>query len=464
MSEGQKYALANPNMPMDEIEARFKKTKETKMSKEINSDLSLFEDKKISNIKENIQMTIFEGDLSVLNLITFDLVEDEDEVVESSFFSAVDSKDSVTNCAVYLIHSKDGSFQSPETAWMSHHSNINLETYPEEMIEIISKSIHSNMDITKTYSKDKIERFSNSYDMSSFTSFDPAITNCEKAYHELMAEIKKLKAMNGSVNIEDFIERYFFRKHILIQGEKGGGKTFSVHKMLLDKGVAFEEIDGHEGVEAIDLLGYYLKDSSGNMVWMDGVLTKAFRTAQTEPVVLFVDEVLRIPSRELNILVGALAPMSDDTYTLRTNRVVNVTDGVGESEYLSIPVENLWCVGTTNVGAGYQVDEIDDALADRFRIVNKSTSNSELESILNIYATKSKIPLDVVPRMVEFYTQMRDLMISGEIEKIVNTRHLCEALQLSTDVSEVKVYMMDLIPTWTSSDTNGGLLKPINKT
>jgi len=432
-----------------------KKPKEKDMNKKINDTLKLFDEKKISNVKENISMTIVDGKLSVLNLVTFDLIDNTEEAVETSFFASADSKDDILNCAIYLIIDSEGIYQNPKTNWIKGIDKVNLETYPEEMIEVISKSINSNYNIASKFEKDNIERFNNYDDILNFPEFNTAIDNTNNAYKELMSEVKKFKALSGSVNLEDFLDRYFFKKHILVQGEKGGGKTFAVHKMLKDRKVPFEEIDGHEGIEAIDLLGYYLKDASGNMVWMDGVLTKAFRSALTKPTVLFVDEVLRIPSRELNILVGALAPMSDSTYTLRTNRIVNMVDGVGESEYLAIPVENLWCVGTTNVGAGYQVDDIDDALADRFRTVIKHTSNSELETILNIYATEKKMNLDIVPKMVEFYTQMRDFMVSGEIEKIVNTRHLCEVLQLADDVSEVKSYMFDLIPTWTTMDTNG---------
>jgi MoxR-like ATPase len=425
----------------------------------INKDLSLFNNRKVSGLKENIQMTVFENKLTVLNVVTFNLVNIDEEVLESSFFATVDSKVDELKCELHFIVDESGTvFQTPSTEWMDNLSaTFNIDVYPDEMAEVISKSIKSNKGLMGKKSTTSSPEY---FDLSTnihalMIEFEPSVSNTLKAHTELFSEIKKFKALSGSVNLEDFIDRYFFKKHILIQGEKGGGKTYGVHKMLMDKKVPFEEIDGHEGIEAIDLLGYYIKSDSGNLVWMDGVLTKAFRVALDRPVVLFIDEVLRIPSRELNILVGALAPMSNGTYTLRTNRIVNVKDGIGESEYLSIPVSNLWCVGTTNVGAGYQVDEIDDALADRFRIVNKSTTNSELESILNSYAISSSINLDIVPKMVEFYTQMRDLMISGELEKTVNTRHLCEALQLSNDASEVKMYMMDLIPTWTSSDTNG---------
>ena len=454
MSDEQRDAITNASVSMQEIEYENKIKKAEKMSKGF-GDISIFDDKKVSNIKEHIQMTIIDGKIGVLNNVTFDLVENEEDVAENSFFANADSKEDVIKGSIYILKDDKGEcFQSPNTKWLTGKENVNLEVFPEEMIEVISKSIKSNQGIAKSFENDNVVRFGDG--LNAFPSdFDSAIANTEKAHVELMSQIKKFKSLNGSVNIEDFLDRYFFKKHLLIQGEKGGGKTYSVDKLLRDRSIDSELIIGHEGIEAIDMLGYYVKTDTGELVWLDGALTKAFRKAVDGEVALFIDEMLRIPTRELNILVGSLTPSSAGTYRLRTNRVVNVVDGVGETELIEIPMANLWCIGTTNVGAGYQVDEIDDALADRFRVVNKTTSNSELESILNSCADSVGINRDIVPKMVEFYTQMKDLVVSGELEKNVNTRHLCEALQLSNETAEVKTYMIDLIPTWTSQDTNG---------
>lgn len=421
------------------------------------TDLSILDEKKVSSLKENIQMTIVNGKIAVLNTVTFELVDSEDEVSESSFFASVDSKPSTTKCALMLIK-EDGKevYQDPTSEWLVGVGTMNFEIYPSEMIPIMSKSTKENFGIVNKMEKDGSAEF---FDASTFveriTSFDQAVKNTDKAFDELSKEIKRLKATSGSVNIDEFLERYYFRKHLLIEGEKGGGKTYSVDKKLRDEGVDTEIVIGHEGIEAIDLLGYYVKTETGDLVWLDGALTKAFRKATKGKVGLFIDEMLRIPKRELNILVGSLTPSSVGTYRLRTNRIVNISDGIGETEVLEIPMSNLWAVGTTNVGAGYEVDEIDDALADRFRRVNKTTSNSELESILNSYIDEKKMTKSIVPKLVEFYNQMRDLYKAGEIEKVVNTRHLCEVIQLSDSESEIKMYMFDLIPTWSSSDTDG---------
>lgn len=423
----------------------------------IHSNLDILDGKKIVNIKDNIQMTVVDGKLSALNKVTFDLVDENSEVAGSSFFASVDSKDEDIKCEIYIMREDALIFQSIGTSHFKGEGKINLEKYPEEMIDIISGSINTNYDIASRFSKDKIHRFEQDSNIlqECYNTFKNSIDLCSAAYEELMSEVKRFKSLNGSVNLEEFLDRYFFKKHLLIQGEKGGGKTYAVDKKIRDEGIDSELIIGHEGIEAIDLLGYYVKTETGDLVWLDGALTKAFRKALDGKVVLFIDEMLRIPSRELNILVGSLTPSSVETYRLRTNRVINIVDGIGETELIEIPMANLWSIGTTNVGAGYAVDDIDDALADRFRVVNKDTSNTELESILSRNATINGISNSIVESLVSFYTQMRDLVTSGELEKYVNTRHLSEVLQLSESDAEVKMYMLDLIPTWTSSDTNG---------
>lgn len=422
----------------------------------IHTNMELFDSKKITNIKDNIEMTVVDGKLGALNRVTFDLVDKDVEPSGSSFFASVDSKEDTTKCELLIMRENDLIFQSVDTKhFNADGGKINLEIYPEEMIDIISKSINSNYDISRKFGKDGVHRFTQDTNTLELEEFKASIDLTSKAYDELMGEIKKLKDTNGTVNLDEFLTRYFFKKHLLIQGEKGGGKTYAVDKKIVDEGMDSELIIGHEGIEAIDLLGYYVKTETGDLVWLDGALTKAFRKAVDGKVVLFIDEMLRIPSRELNILVGSLTPSSTETYRLRTNRVINIKEGIGETELIEIPMHNLWSIGTTNVGAGYAVDDIDDALADRFRVVNKLTSNAELESILSNNASKNGISESVVPKLVAFYTQMRDLVVSGELEKYVNTRHLSEVIQLASDDSEIKMYMMDLIPTWTSTDTNG---------
>ncbi len=420
-----------------------------------------WENKKVSNVNENIQMTVANKKLAVLNIVTFDIVDTDVEVVENDFFGNAGipdgSESSTQKCIAYLITDKNGTVCGSND-WLDGSSKkFALETYPEEMIPVIKKSINLNKGMTESIGVDihyvtfnKIEELS----PEMLEVLQPKIEKSQAAYKDLNSQIAKFKMADGTSDLDSFLDRYMFKKHILIQGEKGGGKTYAVDAKLRDEGIDSEFISGHEGIEATDLLGYTLP-SKDETVWLDGALTRAFRKAVDGKVALFIDETLRIPARELNILVGAITPSSVGTYRLRTNRLVNVIDGVGETEVIEVPMGNLWVIGTTNVGAGYAVDEIDDALADRFIVVNKITTNTELETILLSCASTDGISNKIVSELIEFYTQMRDLVLGGELEKNVNTRHLCEVLQFAENDAEIKSYLMDRLPTWCSIDTNG---------
>ena len=258
--------------------------------------------------------------------------------------------------------------------------------------------------------------------------------------------------------IVDKIMKYSFKKHVLIEGEKGSGKTYSISKFLDMNGIDTVFIAGSEGLESIDLLGYLIPETSGQLVWKDGALTEAFRKAQHHPVVLFFDELLRVPSRELNILVGALSPNSRGEYVLRTGRVLDVVNGIAIEETLVVPSQNLWVIGTTNVGAGYAVDEIDEALSDRFRIIRKDTEEDEMKKILS-----SMFPSGVkslTGELMKTYRYLGELRKKGDLTKVVNLRHLVEAVQFSDLTKEGIVdNLIDLIPHWIDRDTDGYLNK-----
>lgn len=422
---------------------------------------SLLENEKVTNIRDNIQMTLSDtGELQVLNLCEFEIGKDNDSVLETNFFA--DEEDgNVGETRRFIISIRKGKsdkLETSPTAWMSPGESttpVSWESFPEDMIPTIKKSCMNNYCVLSNYADtDTTFIDQKELDKEILDELNESGVKTRKAYDDLIAQIKKYKQADGVSNIEDFLDRYYFKKHILIQGAKGGGKTFAVDKMLREREVSFEFLSGHEWVDATDLVGYSLPSVSGS-VWLDGPLTRAFRKALVEPTALFIDETLRVPAKELNVLVGAITPTSVGTYRLRTNHLININDGIGETEIIEVPMENLWVIGTTNVGAGYQVDDIDEALSDRFILVNKITSNSELEQILLRCAAKNGISDNMVSKLVSFYIQMKDLVLAGELEKEVNTRHLCETLQYAEKDSEVKDYLFDRMPSWTSTDVNG---------
>jgi MoxR-like ATPase len=137
---------------------------------------------------------------------------------------------------------------------------------------------------------------------------------------------------------------------------------------------AHERVDGKEGMEDIDLIGAIVPQGA-DRVWVDGPLARAFRRAQTEKVVLFVDEITTIPTAHTNLLKGALNPTprkllelqgvtpqgnspSDKFYYLEIPQT---------TEILTAPVENLAVVAACNLGSQYAVHPLDPALERRFQ-------------------------------------------------------------------------------------------------
>jgi MoxR-like ATPase len=282
------------------------------------------------------------------------------------------------------------------------------------------------------------------------------------------------KSASGPRPAMEKAKAYAFKKHILIEGEKGSGKTFGIHSVVDKGGWRKVFLGGHEGIESIDLLGHLIpysepkKGQSGlfepqgansSLVWLDGALTDAFRSAaKGVKTVLFIDEMLRIPKRELNILVAALSPDNKGFYTLRTNRAIKVENGIAVEETLSVPSSNLWVVGTTNVGAGYAVDEIDEALSDRFRVILKDNDRDDIEGIL-LEAAATKGLEEFVPKLLRFYDHIENGRAAGSISRILNLRHLREVLDLAESADDIRPLLSDLIPTLVERDMDGKLVK-----
>ena len=292
---------------------------------------------------------------------------------------------------------------------------------------------------------------------------DADFTQIKTVHAEMLSQ---LEAMKVSVEMKGNIaEHYMFRKHILLKGQKGQGKTYQIDKLLRTQSIETEYIAGHEGIEAIDLQGYLIKDDTGNLIWKDGVVTAAFRKAtQGKKCAIFIDEMLRIPKRELNFLVGILTPDSEGFFNLRTGRVSHTVDFTGqdgkihqvaEEEILRVKQDMIWAVGTTNAGAGYAVDNIDEALADRFRTIIVSMSDKEMKNILVKRATDKGFSMKLAGQLMDFYKNYNSLRDSGELTKTTSIRHLTEVIDLADNEDMVAIMLRHLIPTLCEEDTNG---------
>lgn len=283
------------------------------------------------------------------------------------------------------------------------------------------------------------------------------------------------KSDKGARSVDQLMEKYAFKKHILLQGDKGSGKTYIAADYAEKHGIHMVYISGYKSMESTDLLGHLIqvleepsrKKGQANLFetpqslvsirWKDGPVTEAFRRAKRgEKVILMYDELLRTPGHELNILVGALAPIKGH-YVLRTGKAIGIGDeGEVLEETIRAPIENLWVIATTNIGAQYKVDDVDSALEDRFRIVRKDSNIRDMEKILLEAATIKGYPAkETTDKLLNFFTVMEKLKTDGKVNKLINLRHLIEAVEFSDNQADIRETLFETRAAWVENDIDG---------
>jgi len=421
-------------------------------------------DKVFTNIKTQYGMCVNEGNITFGCRITGVLTS----ASKSAFSILSDDKEKSDDIQVdSLIYASDNRTSIEEiTEKKSAHwyfgtsKSIKIpDTVSDKVRKMILKDLNSMKGIFKDGNYKPISALADADIEIIMNTLDKrsTITEIIDYAKQLDTELEKDKKASSNVGLDDFVERYAFKEHILLVGPAGAGKTYTADKYLKDHGCHVEFLAGHAGIESTDLLGYSIRHTDGNFVWMDGPLTAAFRKAQTEKTGLFIDELLRIPTRELNILIGALTPNSSKEFVLRTNRITHIDkDGIGTSETLIVPMENLWIVATTNVGADYDVEDMDIALNDRF-VTHDVLSNDAIVNSILIATNVNSLSDTTISRLLKLYKAINALVKAQELTNSMNVRHLTKILKNVNKAEEIKSYLFDLAPNVCSRTVEGQL-------
>ena len=285
------------------------------------------------------------------------------------------------------------------------------------------------------------------------------------------------------------LKRFAFKIPVLVEGDRGSGKTYEAFEYAKSLDIEPSFVGGHAGIESIDLLGclvpyagqenkiedtsvsaadffsgdYQMKvssNSSNSLIWKDGPIAEAFRKAQSgDKAILIIDELLRIPQRELNILLTALSPVHGK-YNLRTGRILDIKNGVAREEVLSCDTRDLFVLATTNVGGQYAVDTIDPALAERFIVVRKDTEVHTLIDILKNKAEEKGFHFTVAQKAGLFFEKMTDAKEQGLVAETPTLRTLSRAFDLAEKEEDVKDYILDQKLLWVDRDVYG---KPVQE-
>lgn len=252
-----------------------------------------------------------------------------------------------------------------------------------------------------------------------------------------------------------------FKANWLLKGERGEGKTFMARELAERLQASLVECPCNNDMSAADFVGSVTTDGCGGWVWLDGPITEAFRRAAAgENVVLFVDEMLRTPARQLSVFLHALSAYKG-TYSLKTGRVVSVTDGVGRQEVITVPQSRLMVIAATNVGASYAIEESDPALEDRFIPVTLAPDAKRRKSILDsiVAAWMDSETWESASKwsvcMAEIMESLLKLKKQGQLRHSPNIRNIQRAFDMSKNVNELQRALIEQAELWVEFDLDG---------
>lgn len=254
----------------------------------------------------------------------------------------------------------------------------------------------------------------------------PTLSGLEPVDAGALADLGKLRALRRAVEaspepapvalpgarfrgwqLSELVESLDLGMHCLLLGPTATGKSLCAQE-------AFERVrrarpvlvvEGTESLKEFDLLGMYVPEGEGRFTWRDGVLTKAMR----DGAFLFVDEFNRLNPRTANVLLGALS------------RGAVVLTEHGSEEVIATP--GFQVVAALNLGKGYVVNALDQALLNRFEVVLefRYLSPSEEEAWL---VAETGLPTETARAMVRVAGEVRAKKRAHELSADLTPRGL----------------------------------------
>ncbi len=217
-------------------------------------------------------------------------------------------------------------------------------------------------------------------------------------------------------------------ENILLAGPTGTGKTACFQQVANGLPSSVVAIEGKEGLTDLDFLGAILPQSDGSRRWVDGPLLRAMHLAEEEPVLLFMDEVNRIPRRHVNLMLTLMNPKPGDFcrkmgLPVRSDGPFYLVETPMTSEIVACPVQHLRIVAAGNFGRAYAVYDLDPALRRRFDTVLEF---DYLEAVQELALVQRRTGLNgkVAHALVQAAQETRRLMGNGELPGCIDTASL----------------------------------------
>ena len=217
-------------------------------------------------------------------------------------------------------------------------------------------------------------------------------------------------------------------ENCLLAGPTGTGKTMLTELVALDAGYELVNIEGKEGLVDLDFLGAILPQADGSRAWADGPLLRAMRMAQASPVLLFIDEVNRVPREHINLLLGLMNPKSGDVCRHMGLDVLGeglfyVVEVPMTSELVFCPRAHLRIVAAGNFGRAYAVYDLDPAVRRRFDTVIEF-EYLPYEQEIELLRDRTGLNGVTAEALVKLAGETRRMMENGELPGAVDTASL----------------------------------------
>lgn len=218
-------------------------------------------------------------------------------------------------------------------------------------------------------------------------------------------------------------------ENVLLAGYTGTGKTMCVHQAATSRYANLVTVEGKEGMIDLDFLGAYLPQTDGSRRWKDGPVAHAMRLAETEPVILFLDELNRFPRTQVNILIGLMNQVQGSVcqrmgLELEENRNFYVTEIPMSSEVIFCPIPHLSFIAAGNFGRSFAVYELDPALRRRFStVIDFDFLPAKSETAL-VKREHPRLGEKVIQALVNVAVETRRMLANGELPGCVDTASL----------------------------------------
>lgn len=258
------------------------------------------------------------------------------------------------------------------------------------------------------------------------------------------------------------------KKPVLLDGPPGAGKTFIFREFGKKGGFHhMMEVAGCASMESIDFLGGLIPIGGGKTVWMNGPVTRAFREAAAgKKVLLAIDELLRIPTRERSIFLNALTP-HDGYYRLRTGRPINIDEkaGIASMEMLAAPMSNISVIATTNSGSNFpDVANDDPAARERWLILHVKPDDKLVLSLVESRLNEHGLPLSHAADFAAVVKAIKTVADDNNCEKAMSPRLVLDAVDLFADSKKkdkqaISDSVAELIPGLTGRTPDGDIIE-----